>query len=217
MNVRRSIINSDIIKLADNFLNNDLSEEKKDSYFGKVVNNLDPLFKGRCQIRVLTIFDSSISDGDLPWAIPDFGFVGGKKGSFVVPSKDTVVKVYFDHGDIYCPVYTAKGLEDSNLPTRKNNNYPANKILYTTDNGDYYEINTFDKKTTLHHSSGAEITIDITGKVSIKANFVEVQNESGAIVTPNPLGGPFNCLPFCPFTGMPHQGKMVANSPPLIP
>jgi hypothetical protein len=30
-------------------------------------------------------------------------------------------------------------------------------------------------------------------------------------VTPDPMGGPFNCIPYDPITGMPHQGRIVTG------
>lgn len=35
-------------------------------------------------------------------------------------------------------------------------------------------------------------------------------------VIPQPFGGPFNCIPFDPLTGMPHQGRIVTGSSFLI-
>ena len=31
-------------------------------------------------------------------------------------------------------------------------------------------------------------------------------------VAPQPLGGPYNCIPFDPLTGMPHQGRVITGT-----
>jgi hypothetical protein len=42
-------------------------------YFGKVVNNYDPLKIGRCKVRVIGLYDS-LNDDDLPWLMPMLAF-----------------------------------------------------------------------------------------------------------------------------------------------
>ena len=51
-------------------------EEIDGSYTGKVVNNNDPDKEGKCRIRVYGVFGDEVPDDDLPWALPDFNFVG---------------------------------------------------------------------------------------------------------------------------------------------
>lgn len=63
-------------------------------------------------------------------------------------------------------------------------------------------------------------SIDAQGTVSVKslisasvdAPIVTVQAPSGGTVAPNPVGGPFNCLPVDPITGVPHQGNVFLRA-----
>jgi hypothetical protein len=210
----RQAISEELPNVLKEFLDKDIRESHDDydsNIVGKVVNNKDPKKLGRCRVRIFGIHGDAIQDSDLPWAIPDFGFVGSKVGSFIVPPVGTMVGIYFDKGDPYLPHYTNKVLDLNNLPDNKNENYPNNMIFYQTDNGDYYTINRTTRKTTLHHSSGTEITIDLTGKVTISAWCISIPHKATGTVAPDPTGGPFNALPIDIFTGTPHQGTTVIN------
>lgn len=74
---------------------------------GIVVNNYDPMFKNRCQIRVHGIHTQMVDgqyvilDDDLPWALPGPNPVSG--GSYSVPRVGD--KVYVDVKDTYNIVY----------------------------------------------------------------------------------------------------------------
>ena len=92
-------------------------------WIGKVVDNRDPEFTGRCKVRVYGKFDGtvnmddnnsefSIPDDDLPWAYPAGStiFGGGKEngaGSLSVPKIGAKVKIHFSGGNIYSPEYVA--------------------------------------------------------------------------------------------------------------
>ena len=139
-----------------------------DGWFtGKVINNNDPDKEGKCRIRVYGIFGDDIPDTDLPWALPDFNFIGSKLGSFVVPPVDALVKVYFDHGDVYLPHYSTKAVVQKSLPKRRMKNYPNNVVFFETDAGDYMEIDRDSSVTTFHHKSGTEIRIQSNGSIII--------------------------------------------------
>lgn len=107
-----------------------LNEDNLDGtvWVGEVVDNNDPLFSGRCRVRVFGKFDGTVDldnpssdftipDGDLPWAYPVGStiFGGGEKkgaGSLSVPKVGTKVKIMFSGGNIYAPEYT--GVQDLN-------------------------------------------------------------------------------------------------------
>lgn len=138
------------------------------SYVGRVVDNNDPNKIGRCRVRVFGIFTEEIPDKELPWAIPEFAFRGSKVGSFVVPPVDTLVRVFFDCGEIYLPIYTTKVIDTNNMPTQKDTDYPDNMVMFETDEGDYLTVNRKSKVTTYNHNSGVKIIIDQDGKVTIE-------------------------------------------------
>ena len=73
---------------------------------GIIVNNYDPTFRGRCQIRVYGIHTQEVGgkytiiDDDLPWAIPASY---STEGNYSVPQIGT--KVYVDVKDSYNIMY----------------------------------------------------------------------------------------------------------------
>lgn len=150
------------------YTESNVEEYWRGKYTGKVVDNNDPDKVGKCKIRVFGIFGSEIQDKDLPWALPEFQFVGSKVGSFVVPPVGAIVRVYFDRGEIYLPVYTTKVIDENNLPTQRNTDYPDNMVLFESDDGDYFTINRKSKVAKYKHNSGVEIIIDKNGKVTIE-------------------------------------------------
>ena len=61
-------------------------------YVGEVVDNNDPLKKGRIKVIVPYIFDG-IKTEDLPWCEPTFPYGGSENlGFFFVPEKGSNVK-----------------------------------------------------------------------------------------------------------------------------
>ena len=134
---------------------------------GIVIDNKDVDRQGKCKIRVYGIFGKEIPDKDLPWALPDQSFVGSNVGSFIVPPVGAIVKVYFDHGDIYLPHYSTKAVISKKLPKRRMKNYPNNMVFFETDAGDYFEIDRDSSMATFHHKSGTEIKILSNGSIVI--------------------------------------------------
>ncbi len=231
-NIRR-MLDENVIDVRDLFLDKDLNESHSEMYVGKVVDNKDPDKIGRCKIRVFGVFGDEIPDRDLPWAIPDFAFIGSKKGSFIVPPEDTIVRIYFDQGDIYLPVYTRKVVDENNLPADKDEDYPDNMIFFETDEGDKLMINRKTGKLTFVHNSGNELTIekngnsenthksgsvvsmDATGNITIDSKL-NVTIKHGALLVAEgsvviPTGsGPLCALPACLFAGAPQTGTQCA-------
>jgi len=197
----RADFNKSIDELQKEFLNEDFRDHYGEVYTGKVINNNDPLQLGRCRIRVFSIFDDTIPDTDLPWAIPDMSFVGSKIGSFIVPPVDALVNVYFDKGDIYCPRYNSKVVDTANPSTQSTTDYPNNMVFFETDEGDYLTMNRTDGLTTFNHRSGTKITILADGTVEINAKKLNVPTSKVGTMANT---GPFCMLPACLFTGAVH-------------
>jgi hypothetical protein len=209
------------------FIDGDIDEEENYIYTGIVVNNDDKDKQGKCQIRVYSIFGEDVPDKDLPWALPDFSFIGSTVGNFIVPPKNAIVNVYFDKGDIYLPHYTTKAVRKSKQPTQKDIDYPDNMVMFETDEGDYLTINRKSKETTYKHNSGTKVLIKKDGSVEIEVKGSESTTVTGNIViegksnvtikhgailtvegsTVIPTGtGPLCGLPSCVITGTPHTG-----------
>lgn len=88
-------------------------------WVGIVENTDDDLFEGRCRIRVFGKMDQRQDPEDpesdyimptdaLPWARPSVASSGGSNtgsGTFSVPKLGTVLRVTFDNGNYYSPVY----------------------------------------------------------------------------------------------------------------
>ena len=149
----------------------DVRQDKSHINFhtGKIVDNDDPDKLGRCKIRVYGVFEEEIPDEDLPWAIPDFNFIGSELGSFIVPPTETIVKVYFDNNDFHTPRYTTKVIETNNMnfAAGKDEDYPDTMIFFETDAGDYFKINRKTYMSTYRHASGLMITIDKFGSITL--------------------------------------------------
>ena len=161
----------------------DIEDSETAIYTGIVVDNNDPDKQGKCRIRVYSIFGDDIPDEDLPWALPDFSFVGSEVGNFIVPPIGAIVNVYFDKGDIYLPHYTTKAVRKSKQPTQKDIDYPDNIVMWETDDGDYFTLNRKTKETTFNHNSGTKVLIKKDGSVEItivadKTETVQGKEES---------------------------------------
>ena len=99
-------------------------------WLGVVVNNQDPLFAGRAQIRVFRLFDS-IDSTQLPWAVPvnSTRMGGDGAGSLSVPKIGMYVRVQFNNGDLYSPEYTTIQNIDSQLIEEIKEDYDGTHVL----------------------------------------------------------------------------------------
>ena len=153
-----------------------VAENKINFYTGRVVDNDDPNREGRCKIRVFGKYTEEIPDEDLPWATPDFNFIGSSMGSFVVPPNDALVKVYFDNDDFYNPRYTTKvfNRNSTKFSAGIDEDYPNTMVFYETDNGDYFKINRQTNEATFRHASGLLVNIDSRGNIELNTKNTEV-------------------------------------------
>lgn len=164
--VRRQVAKSPEESMRD-FIDGDIDEEENYIYTGIVVDNNDPDRQGKCKIRVYSIFGEDVPDESLPWALPDFSFIGSTVGNFIVPPIGTIVNTYFDKGDIYLPHFFSKAVQKSKQPKRRMKNYPSNIVFWETDNGDYMELDRNSSTFTFHQKSGTQITIYSNGNTEI--------------------------------------------------
>jgi uncharacterized protein involved in type VI secretion and phage assembly len=76
-----------------------------DRYYGKyrgnVMNNIDPMQKGRLQVQVPDILGSSLSS----WAMPCLPIAGRQMGAFLLPPIGAGVWVEFEQGDPDYPIW----------------------------------------------------------------------------------------------------------------
>jgi len=115
-----------------------------------------------------------------------------------------------------------KYLDDYTIKTNRDINFVSSKEIYTKAK-DLIKTESIENKIISNNISISPATIKLSTKdvdgnsTAISPNFsysfpteAEV---STMTVTPSVLGGPFNCLAFDPFTGMPHQGRVVVGTP----
>lgn len=163
---------------------------------GFVVNNMDPEFRGRVKILIIGKYDE-LPESVIPWAIPDIAYLGSMKGNFIVPNVGTILRGYFDSGDIHKPVFDSVAFNINNTAVGRTNiksNYPNKMILMQTDNGECLTLDRKTGETRFAHRSGTLLIIDKSGNVNISvsesnANFklnvpngnVNISTNSGKI------------------------------------
>jgi uncharacterized protein involved in type VI secretion and phage assembly len=77
-------------------------EKNYGKYRGTVLNNIDPLQKGRVQVQVPNVLGLGISS----WAMPCVPIAGQQMGVYVVPSIGAGVWVEFEGGNPDYPIWT---------------------------------------------------------------------------------------------------------------
>jgi hypothetical protein len=166
---------------------------------GIVVDNYDPLYKGRCKIRVFGLHSETVCgqylilDDDLPWSSPAPN-IGSSNGTFNVPAIGERVYVnaddpyniqYFGQVEVKSPIkdlqYKNTALSDKlkviaysedNIEGEKN----WLKIYYLPEEGLTIECNgnsillTKYDDLLIRNNKGAEISLDnVSGDINIKA------------------------------------------------
>lgn len=235
--IKKVFMNDPMQLLDESF--SDLEIDYTDEYVGQIMDNNDPDKKGRCRVNVFGIFDS-IDKDLLPWAVPDFSFVGSSVGSFIVPPNGCMVRIRFDKGNVNYPIYSSKVIDFNNLPKNHGKNYPNNMIFFETNKGTSFEIDREKDDILFTHKSGTKVKFSIdgdSGKVSIDVDEVEIKatgkttfsgtrvemkhsgiwSDNGRVVVPDPAGGPYCAILTCPYSGLPHQGNMIQGSGAFIP
>lgn len=151
---------------------NSYEQENLNFWTGKVISNSDSEKLGRVQIKVQGYYDN-MPDKFLPWAVPDNSFVGFKKGSFVVPEVGTMLRGYFDKGDVQKPVYTALAFNEYNAQSdysgrQSSLEYPNKMVLFETAKGDYLTMNRDTGVVIFSHRSGLIFKIDGDGNIDFE-------------------------------------------------
>jgi uncharacterized protein involved in type VI secretion and phage assembly len=138
-------------------------------YRGVVVDNRDPLEKGRVQVRVPTV----LGDSRLSWAMPCMTYAGPEDvGFFTIPPKGANVWVEFEAGDpnrgvIWSGCFWGEG---HNVPARQGT--AEQKVLKTK--AATIKIDDSAEELTIETSRGAKIVMDSQG--------IEISNGKGASV-----------------------------------
>ena len=116
-------------------------------WMGIVEDNADPLFEGRCKVRVHGKLDGredptnpdsayTLPTDKLPWARPGNNSTAGSAtggGMFSAPKIDSIVHITFDNGDLYSPVYFYNVYPSDELKAEIEPSYTnAHSIIYDT-------------------------------------------------------------------------------------
>ncbi len=150
-------------------------------YRGVVVDTNDPRKLGRVRVRVFGVFESGITNENLPWATPAqpvFAGAGVGFGHFAVPEVNSQVFVFFEGGDFNQPVYWAEAPNAIyGLPSEKDTNYPNRRVIKTKA-GLGVLIDDSDRKIKIIHPSGKYIEMDSSGNVTITAGDVTISGQN---------------------------------------
>ena len=152
-------------------------------WLGKVVDNKDPEFMGRCKVRVYGKFDEPadaldhtknfiISDENLPWAYPTGSsiFAGGDSkgaGSLSVPKEGTDVKIVFSSGNIYAPEYTTVQNVNDKLIDEIKDSYQNSHVLFFDEDEDVRILYTPERGIEMFHKD-SRIIINPDSSITIE-------------------------------------------------
>ena len=119
-------------------------------YRGRVVDNVDPLKKGRLRVRVPQVLDATEV-----WAEPCVPYAGRNVGFYAIPENDTGVWIEFEAGDVSYPIWTgcfwnendvAQADADPNIKFLKTNKFTLRiddsngEILLENDSGSQIKL-----------------------------------------------------------------------------
>jgi len=173
-------------------------------WIGLIINNDDPIFSGRAQVRVFGVMDGIINE-HIPWASPVNSGVFGTEGagSLSIPKIGSFVRIQFNNGDIYAPEMLAIQNIDTDLITKIKDDYIGTHVLlydasasisiiYQNIAGfmiffrdSYFQI-TPDSMITLQHADSASI-IQMKGDITniVTKNEVNIKGASKVTVSAN--------------------------------
>ena len=173
------------------------TDNLKDSqWVGIVEDNQDPLFEGRCRIRVLGKLDGRVDPTDdtsayiiptesLPWARPANKFTGGSDsggGSFDVPKLNSTVNVTFDNGNIYSPVYHYNLYHSDDVQAEIESSYNnAHVLVYDTAFG----LTVDDSGTATNARDGEAIKVFFTEAKGFRIDYATTQGSTTVNVKPD--------------------------------
>ena len=164
------------------------SEKNHDRWTGKVVNNDDSLKLGRVRIQIFGYYDE-VPEEALPWSIPEGTYLGASSSNLVVPPVDSIVRGYFENGDLMKPIYTGiisvenpveaaaeafvgkRSPGDSIMDDAVNSDYPNTMVLMKTDDGEGVTLNRKTGLMKINHRSGLKIQIDPNGSISVEQSL----------------------------------------------
>ncbi len=180
-------------------------------WVGIIEDNADPLFEGRCKVRVHGKLDGRVDPSDpesaysiptenLPWARPGNGWSSGSEtgtGTHEVPKVGSMVQMSFDNGDLYSPVYHYNLYPSDDLKTEMEASYEnAHSIIYDTTTEGGVKIYFTEAKGLMLDYKETQINILPDNSVVIQnpnGDSIEMTN-SGAITLNHSADVTINCV-----------------------
>jgi len=188
----RELFNDDLFDLlqkVNRVLNADNKIDIAEQYTAVVIDNTDPEMLGRVKANVYGIFDLITDTNILPWCIPDVESLSGD--SYIVPEVGQLIRVNFQDGDIYKPIYSSKVktpmLFGGESPTSKSvSNITANPVDHMVLFENTFSSLQYNRKTSqLIYKNASGMVIQISGEGQGGSDGSTDAGEGGA----EPSGG----------------------------
>ena len=172
---------------------------KGSQWIGIVEDNLDDLFEGRCKIRVLGKMDQRQDPEDpqsayvmptasLPWARPSVASSGGSNsgsGTFSVPKIGAVLRMSFDNGNYYAPVYHESLYPSDELKAEIEATYPNSHVLiYDTAFGLTGELESGSSEVT-NEREGEHIKVFFTEEKGLMMDYTTAEGPTTVNIKPD--------------------------------
>jgi uncharacterized protein involved in type VI secretion and phage assembly len=143
------------------------------SFFGKyrgiVKNNRDPLGRGRLQVIVPQVLESSPA-----WALPCVPYAGKSRGFFALPDVNTGVWIEFEAGDPSFPIWTGCFWNEDDIESAD----AAPEIKFFKTKKFTLRIDDSVGEVTIENDSGSQIVLSATD-VTVKSSTVKTEASGG--------------------------------------
>ena len=172
---------------------------KGTQWIGIVENTDDDIFEGRCRIRVFGKMDQREDPEDpssayimptesLPWARPSVASSGGSNsgsGTFSVPKLGTILRITFDNGNYYSPVYHESLYPSDETKAEIEAAYPNSHVLiYDTAFGLTGDLQSGDPEVT-NEREGEHIKVFFTEEKGLMMDYTTKEGPTTVNIKPD--------------------------------
>jgi len=172
---------------------------KGTQWIGIVENTDDDIFEGRCRIRVFGKMDQREDPEDpssayimptesLPWARPSVASSGGSNsgsGTFSVPKLGTILRITFDNGNYYSPVYHESLYPSDETKAEIEAAYPNSHVLiYDTAFGLTGDLQSGDPEVT-NEREGEHIKVFFTEEKGLMMDYTTTEGPTTVNIKPD--------------------------------
>ena len=172
---------------------------KGTQWIGIVEDNADDIFEGRCKVRVFGKMDQRVDPEDpqsaylmptesLPWARPSVASSGGSNtgsGTFSFPKIGTVLRVSFDNGNYYAPVYHESLYPSDETKAEIEASYPNSHVLiYDTAFGLSGDLQSGNPEVT-NEREGEHIKVFFTEEKGLMIDYTTTEGPTTVNVLPD--------------------------------